>query len=79
MFFGDATAQHQAIVLYAGKGEFKEYPTLGVGIVDMVNDDDATGWRREIALQLEAIGMRVKEVKIDVTTGKLNIDASYRA
>ncbi|MCD8081866.1 MAG: hypothetical protein LUF04_16165 [Bacteroides sp.] len=50
-----------------------------MGIVDMVNDDDATGWRREIALQLEAIGMRVKEVKIDVTTGKLNIDASYRA
>jgi hypothetical protein len=75
--FGDATAQHQAIVLQTGKGSFKDFPTLGVGIIDMVNDDDPTGWRREIALQLDAVGMKVKTVSIDTATQKLTIDAGY--
>lgn len=77
LLYGDATSQHQAIVLHACKGEFKEFPTLGVGIIDIVNDDDLTGWRREITLQLESIGMKVRSVKIDAVTQKLNIDAGY--
>lgn len=76
---GDTTYQNQAIILQAVKGEFKEYPTLGVGISDMVNDHEATGWMREIALQLESDGMTVKEVDIDITSGKLTIDAEYNS
>lgn len=40
---GDTTYQNQAIILQASKGEFKEYPTLGVGISDMVNDHEVGG------------------------------------
>lgn len=76
---GNATYQNQAIILQSVKGEFKEYPTLGVGISDMVNDHEATGWMREIALQLESDGMTVKEVDIDITSGKLTIDAEYNS
>lgn len=76
---GDTTYQNQAIILQAVKGEFKEYPTLGVGISDMVNDHETTGWTREIAVQLESDGMTVKEVDIDITSGKLTIDAEYNS
>lgn len=74
---GDTTYQNQAIILQASKGEFKEYPTLGVGISDMVNDHEVVGWRREIALQLESDGMTIKEVEIDLINNKVIIDASY--
>ena len=79
LVYGEATAQHQAVVLMACKGEFKEYPTLGVGVINMVNDDDLTGWNREIRLQLEAIDMAVKNVDYNMTTKKLTVDADYRA
>lgn len=76
---GDTTYQNQAIILQAVKGEFKEYPTLGVGISDMVNDHETAGWMREIALQLEADGMRVDSVEIDIISKKLVIDAQYNS
>lgn len=76
---GDTTYQNQAIILQAVKGEFKEYPTLGVGISDMVNDHETTGWTREIALQLEADGMRVNSLEIDKISNKLIIDAHYNS
>lgn len=76
---GEITYQNQAVILQASKGEFKEFPTLGVGIAAMVNDHETAGWRREIALQLEAEGMTVNEVVIDKTTNKMTIDAQYRS
>lgn len=74
---GVTTFQNQALILQASKGEFKEYPTLGVGISDILGDNEATGWKREIALQLEADGMKVKAVDLDVKNNKLTIDAKY--
>lgn len=74
---GTTTFQNQALILQARKGEFKEYPTLGVGISDILGDDETTGWKREIALQLEADGMKVKSVELDLKTNKLAIDAEY--
>ncbi|WP_296008098.1 hypothetical protein [uncultured Alistipes sp.] len=74
---GTATFQNQALILQASKGEFKEYPTLGVGISDLLGDNEETGWRREIALQLETDGMKVKTVELDLNNNKLTIDAEY--
>ncbi len=74
---GITTFQNQALILQAAKGEFKEYPTLGVGISDILGDDEMTGWKREIALQLEADGMKVKTVDLDLKNNKLTIDAEY--
>lgn len=36
-----------------------------------------TGWKREIALQLEADGMKVKTVDLDLKNNKLTVDAEY--
>lgn len=76
---GDATWQNQAVILQAFQGEFKEFPTLGAGISDLLGDNEMTGWKREIALQLEADGMKVQIVDINVQNKKLVIDAVYRS
>lgn len=72
---GEVTWQNQAILLQASPGEFKEYPLLGAGIAGMVNDHETTAWEREIALCLEADGMRVGTVEL--TEQKLIVDAHY--
>lgn len=76
---GDTTWQNQAVILQAFQGEFKEFPTLGVGISNLLGDNEMTGWKREIALQLEADDMKVREVDIDIANKKLVIDAVYRS
>ena len=73
----EVTFQNQALILQAFKGELKEYPTLGVGISDMVCDHETAGWRREIAIQLEADGMKINESRLDINDNKLTIDATY--
>lgn len=77
LVIGNTTYQNQAVILQALKGELKEYPVMGVGISDMVCDNEATGWKREIALQLELDGMAVNDVEIDLNNSKLTIDAEY--
>ncbi|MCD8177316.1 MAG: hypothetical protein LUE98_07790 [Tannerellaceae bacterium] len=74
---GDVTYQNQAILLQMSKGELKETPGLGISIKDMVGDHEITGWRREIISQMEADGMTVSKVTIDLKKGELDIDASY--
>lgn len=77
LVIGNTVYQNQAVILQAFKGEFKEYPTMGAGIFDIVCDNDPTGWKREIALQLELDGMTVNDVDIDFIKNKLTIDAGY--
>lgn len=72
---GDVTYQNQYYLLMAQKGEYKLNPTIGVGIGDMVLDEDILYWRTEIANQLRQDGQSVK--RIHITTNKVEIDASY--
>lgn len=74
---GDTTYQCEALILQSHKGEWKEYPTLGVGIADMLCDNDIDVWRREIALQLAADDMKVSSIEIDTVNHKLTINAHY--
>nr|DAR27471.1 MAG TPA: Tail lysozyme [Caudoviricetes sp.] len=74
---GETTYQNQALILQAFKGEFKEYPMLGVGISDLIGDNEQAGWKREIALQLEMDGMAVETVELDIKGKKLIVDAGY--
>jgi hypothetical protein len=65
LVIGDVTAQNQAAILIAQKGEFKEYPTTGVGLNDIVNDDNSMHWEAEIAGQLKADGQRITRLSLD--------------
>jgi sulfopyruvate decarboxylase TPP-binding subunit len=72
---GNVVHQTQALLLLAHKGEFKEHPTAGVGINDVVGDNDFNLWKREITAQLEADGQRITRLSIDEKG--LILDANY--
>lgn len=61
---GDILRQNQALILILHKGELKERPAVGVGISDMLLDNDPIYWRTKIKEQLEMDGQKVGSVKI---------------
>ncbi len=72
---GDTLRQNQALLLMLHKGELKERPSAGVGLSDMLLDNDPLYWRTEIKEQLEMDGQTVKSVS--VTTTGVEIEAEY--
>ena len=72
---GDTLRQNQALLLLLHKGELKERPAVGVGISDMLLDNDPIYWRTAIKEQLEMDGQRVSSVKI--TRTGIQIEATY--
>ena len=72
---GDTLRQNQALLLELRKGELKEWPVLGVGIGDMLLDDDPAYWRAEIREQMTLDGQNVEHVSIS-TTG-VTLRATY--
>jgi hypothetical protein len=72
---GDTLRQNQALILVLHQGELKERPEIGVGIEDMLLDNDILYWRSRIREQLELDNQNVDKVRI--TTGGIEINASY--
>lgn len=72
---GDTTLQNQALILKSQKGEWKERPTVGCGIDDMLNDDDAGQWKRLIREELGRDGMKVRKLAIE--NDNITIEADY--
>lgn len=72
---GDILSQNQALILQTHKGEWKEDPSIGVGISDMLLDENLELWKREIREQMELDGQTVTGVTI--TYKGITIEASY--
>lgn len=72
---GDILHQNQALLLLLHKGELKERPAVGVGISDMLLDNDPIYWRTSIKEQLEMDGEKVESVKI--LENGIQIEATY--
>ena len=62
---GDTSIQEEALVLLTQRGEWKEYPLMGVGLADMVGDEDVRYWKREITENLARVGIKIKGVIIN--------------
>lgn len=73
---GDATHQHQAVLLRVLPGSFKQSPVVGVGVELYLLDESPLVLLREIRLQFTRDGMQVKRLSFD-TSGNLLIDANY--
>lgn len=73
---GETTPQNQAVLLAAHKGEFKEYPLLGIGLSDIVNDHNYNEWKRKITEQLESDGQRIE--RLEINEHGLTLDACYK-
>lgn len=74
MVIDETDYQNVDFLVIANKGEFKEYPTLGVGVEKFLK---STGkqkeLRREIAVQLETDGYKTRDVKVS-NTGIIEIN-----
>ena len=72
----EVTPQNQAMLLTARPGEYKEWPALGVGLLDILQDHDVSYWRRRIVEQIESDGQRIK--KINITASGIELEAEYK-
>jgi hypothetical protein len=68
---------HQQHILLATKGEFKEFPELGVGLSKMLSDDDYIPFLIDAKKNLEYDGMKINNIKFE-ENGNLNIDGYYK-
>lgn len=73
---GDVTHQNQGLILLANKGEFRQFPFVGVGVKYYLDDDRLNGIKPELTKQLELDGMTVNSIKV-FTNGQVEIDATY--
>lgn len=76
MSVGEVLEQNQYLLLTTHQGEWKESPLVGVGIGDIVNDNDLAKWERAISEALEQDGQTIE--RLELTTEKLTIKTSYR-
>jgi hypothetical protein len=74
---GDASLQNQYLILIAQKGEFKEYPTFGDRISDMLHDNDELEWKKQIREEFAKDNLKVNKIDLNLQTGDINIDAKY--
>jgi hypothetical protein len=74
---GFSDEQHQEHIVLATKGEFKESPELGVGIVKMLGDDEFTAILIEAKKNLQYDGMTINNIKFE-QDGKLTIYGQYK-
>lgn len=72
--FVESTLQHQRDLLLTIKGELKDSPSVGVGVVDFVNDEDSAELSTEIRNQFRKDGMTIREIAVSET---IKIDAAY--
>lgn len=73
---GNATQQHQKLLLLAEKGEIKQFPVAGVGIRGYILDEKSTSeLKSEIGKEFEADGMVIDELSI--SNGIIKVEAYY--
>ena len=78
---GDSTLQHQEALLASTPGEYRQYPEIGVGLVDYLNDETSmAGLRAKIISEFENDGMLVVDVNIELVNDDPTIQpkATYR-
>lgn len=64
MATGETQYQEEYLVLASQRGEWKENPLVGVGLADMVGDEDLRYWKREITENMARVGIKIKGVSL---------------
>ena len=68
--------QAQQLLLGTNKGEWKQHPTMGVGVVNYLETASANQLSREIREQFSRDGMKVSSVRINGST--LDVEAEWK-
>jgi hypothetical protein len=74
---GEATRQHQTLLLLAEKGEMRDYPGSGVGLNTYELDDITGDLAAVIKKEFENDGMTVSRVYVN--GDKINADGQYNS
>lgn len=62
---GESDAQHIEHILIANTGQFYQFPTLGVGVIDNIKGTiNQQSFKQRIKRNLESDNYRVKDLKI---------------
>lgn len=72
----ESTAQHQKILIFSEKGEFKEVPMRGIGARRYLEDHAPDNFAREMRTEFTTDGMKVNKIQIAADLS-IQIDASY--
>lgn len=73
---GESTAQHQKLLLMYNKGELRQYPRTGVGVISFINDDNLGDLYQEVIKHFKADDMDVQKLEI-FPDGRMNVEAKY--
>ncbi len=76
ILIGQTINQNTGLILICSKGDFKQEPTLGVGIEGILLDNDYLEWRRKIRINLELDEQSINEIRFS-SVDNLFIDADY--
>ena len=76
----ESDTQHVDHIVVADKGQFRQFPLIGVGILRMVNGSpNPQELKQQIKLQLESDGYNVRQITIDPNDMlSINIDAERK-
>ncbi|MEI2758964.1 MAG: oxidase [Bacteroidia bacterium] len=78
LVIGESTDQHQLCILLANKGQYKQFPDVGVGINEFLQDEvDLGDLSSEINEQFEKDGMRITSLKLE-SIESLRVEAYYQ-
>lgn len=72
----DATIQHQEHIIISQKGEYKQYPEVGVGIANVINDENPESILTQVRRNFEYDGMTINKLEFNLK-GSIEIDAPY--
>jgi len=72
---GDATQQNQKQLIFASPGAYKQYPAVGVDIMNYLKDETSNDLLRAIRQQFILDGMTVNNLAY--TNGQINVNATY--
>lgn len=73
----ESTGVHQQQLILSTKGEFKQHPTVGVGVFEYFDDEEKLGISRAVSIEFSRDGMDVTKVEI-LPNGILNTIAMYK-
>lgn len=75
LVYAESSEQHQRLLLLCNKGDFKENPTAGVGLLFYLKDESTAGLMAAVKTEFESDGMRINEIKIE--DSQLKVNATY--
>jgi hypothetical protein len=73
----ESTARHQQMLLVSNKGDYKQYPIIGVGAATYLNDERYQALIRAINIEFAKDSMDVTDIRLN-SSGTITSIAGYK-